>query len=352
MIIRKLLVLTLAGLFFCNAAADSVALNPSHPQRHVVVEGDTLWDISAQFLRDPWLWPEVWYANPQITNPHLIYPGDMISLVYVNGKPQLILQRAGTSSIPSDIPVVKLSPSLRSEKLDRAIPTIPRDAIQQFLTRPLVVEKNELPLLPYIVESADEHLITGAGDRVYVRAIEDDGTKNFNIFRSGSAYRDPDSGEILGYEALYVGDGTVQQYGDPATLLLTRTTREASIGDRVRPVSNQDTFLHFLPHPPQEPVEGRIISVVDGVSQIGTYQVVVINRGDREGIDVGQVLAIYQAGRVIRDQVKKSLNAKIKLPDELAGLLMVFRTFDKVSYALVMEATRPLHILDMVRNPT
>ncbi|MEE8428141.1 MAG: LysM peptidoglycan-binding domain-containing protein [Gammaproteobacteria bacterium] len=352
MTIRKLIVLILAALFICDAAAEPVALNPNHPQRHVVTEGDTLWDISARFLRDPWLWPEVWHANPQISNPHLIYPGDTISLVYVDGKPQLRLDRGGISSVPTDLPVMKLSPVARAEKLDRAVPTIPRDAVQQFLTVPLVVSENELARLPYIVASAGEHLVTGAGDRVYVRSITEQEGKKFNVFRSGDAFRDPDSREVLGYEAIYIGDATVQRYGDPATLLLTRTTREAAIGDRLRPVEIEENPLNFLPHAPNQPVEGRIISVVDGVTQIGNYQIVVLNRGTREGMEVGHVLTVYQTGRTILDQVKKGARTKVKLPDEMAGLLMVFRTFDKVSYALVMEAARPIHVLDSVRNPT
>ncbi len=352
MTIRKLIVLILAALVICDAAAEPVALNPNHPQRHVVTEGDTLWDISARFLRDPWLWPEVWHANPQISNPHLIYPGDTISLIYVDGKPQLRLNRGGISSAHTDLPVVKLSPGIRAEKLDRTVPTIPRDAVQQFLTVPLVVGKKELARLPYIVASAGEHLVTGAGDRIYVRSITEQEAKKFNVFRPGGAFRDPDSREILGYEAVYVGDATVQSYGDPATLLLTRTTMEAGIGDRLKPVEIRDNPLNFFPHAPEQPVEGRIISVVGGVSQIGSYQVVVLNRGTREGMEIGHVLTIYQTGRTIVDQVKKKINAKVKLPDEEAGLLMVFRTFDKVSYALVMEAARPIHVLDLVRNPT
>jgi len=351
MTIRKLLALIFMALLAWNALAEPVALNPDHPKQYTVVKGDTLWDISARFLRDPWLWPEVWTANPQITNPHLIYPGDVVSLVYVDGKLQLQLARGGISAASSNIPLVKLSPHARPEKLDQAIPTIPMDAIQQFLNVPLVVDKDLLPTLPYIVASADEHLVTGAGDRVYVRSIEDQKTSNFNVFRAGEALIDPITSELLGYEALYIGDATVQRYGDPATLLLTKTTREAAIGDRLKPVELSESRLHFVPHAPTQAVDGRIISVVDGVSQIGSYQIVVLNRGTREGTEVGHVLSIYQTGQTIKDPVNKTFRGTVKLPDEEAGLLMVFRTFDKVSYALVMEATKAIHILDSVRNP-
>jgi len=332
--------------FLATAAyADQVALKEGHPDRYVVVKGDTLWDISETFLDSPWLWPEIWYVNPQIDNPHLIYPGDVINLVYVDGKPQLRVQRGkGT---------FKLSPKARAERLDTAIPTIPIDAIQQFLTQPLVADQSTMEDAAYVVSSADEHLIVGAGDRVYVRGLKDDEGDRFHIFRPGDAYLDPASGEVLGYEALYLGDATAQKFGDPATLKLTRTTREINIGDRVMPMTQEDVYAYFTPHSPDEEIEGTIISVVDGVSQIGQYQIVVLNRGTREGVDVGTVFEIYQTGELIVDQIKNKTerNANIKLPDEKAGILMVFRTFDKVSFGLIMKATSALHVGDTVRTP-
>ncbi|HFD81454.1 MAG TPA: LysM peptidoglycan-binding domain-containing protein [Gammaproteobacteria bacterium] len=342
MSIFRSLALALA-LLATAAYADQVVLKDGHPDRYVVVKGDTLWDISERFLDSPWLWPEIWYVNPQIENPHLIYPGDVITLVYVDGKPQLRLQRGkGT---------YKLSPRVRAERIDKAIPTIPIDAIQQFLTQPLVAEKDELENAAYVVSSADEHLITGAGDRIYVRRLDDSQGDRFHIFRPGDPYIDPVSGEILGYEAQYLGDGTAQKFGDPSTLKLTRTTREINIGDRVKPMSQEDVYPYFTPHSPEKKIDGTIISVVDGVSQIGQYQIVVINRGTREGVDVGTVFEIYQAGEVIADQVSDERNAAVKLPDEKAGLLMVFRTFDKVSFGIIMKATSALHVGDIVRNP-
>jgi hypothetical protein len=324
--------------------ADQVVLKDGHPDRYVVVKGDTLWDISERFLESPWLWPEIWYVNPQIDNPHLIYPGDVITLVYVDGKPQLRVQRGkGT---------FKLSPRARSERLDKAIPTIPIDAIQQFLTQPLVAEKDQLENAPYVVSSADEHLIVGAGDRVYVRGIEADQGARYQVYRPGDAYIDPDSGEVLGYEALYLGDGNAEKFGDPSTLRLVRSNREINIGDRVMPMSQEDVYAYFTPHPPTSDVVGRIISVVDGVTQIGQYQVVVINKGNREGIDVGTVFEIQRAGELIVDQVSTDRKDKqVQLPDEKSGLLMVFRTFDKVSFALILKATSALHVGDRVRSP-
>jgi len=320
--------------------ADQVALRQGHPDRYVVVKGDTLWDISARFLDKPWLWPEIWYVNPQIENPHLIYPGDVISLVYVDGKPQLRLERGKRT--------VRLSPRVRAEALDQAIPTIPLDAIRQFLSQPLVVGKDELKKAAYVVSSAGEHLIAGAGDRVYVRGLDTQGYSRFNAFRPGDTYVDPDSGEVLGYEAIFLGEGTLERDGDPATLDLKRTTRELVVGDRVLPAGQDEVTPHFQPHAPSPELEGTIISVLDGVTQIGQYQIVVINRGSREGVDAGTVLAVHQAGETIKDVVA---GGKVTLPDERAGLLMVFRPFEKVSYALVMKATAPLHVGDRVRHP-
>jgi hypothetical protein len=329
-------------LMVTSAFADQVALKDGHPDHYVVKKGDTLWDISSMFLNSPWLWPEIWYANPQVSNPHLIYPGDDLTLVYVDGKPQLRMQRGQRT--------VKLSPHARAESLDTAIPTIPLDAIDQFLSQPLVVGKDELSKAAYVVSSAGEHLVTGAGDRVYLRGISDESAVGQNLFRPGDTYVDPDSGEILGYEAIYLGEGKVSRSGDPATLQLTRTTREINIGDRALPATQESIQPYFAPHPASADMDGTIISVLDGVSQIGQYQVVVINRGTREGVDVGTVMSIEQSGALIRDQVVRSKEL-VKLPDEKAGLLMVFRTFEKVSYALVLKATQALHVGDKVRNP-
>ena len=342
MSILKSLALALA-LVTTAVFADQVELKDGHPDRHVVVKGDTLWDISGMFLDSPWLWPEIWYVNPQIENPHLIYPGDIINLVYVDGKPQLRIQRGkGT---------FKLSPKARVERLDTAIPTIPIDSIQQFLTQPLVVDEDTMESAAYVVSSAGEHLIVGAGDRVYVRGISADQGSRYNVFRPGDAYIDPDTGEVLGFEAAYLGDGRSERFGDPSTLKLDRTTREINIGDRVMPMNQEDVHAYFSPHASKDNVEGTIIAVVDGVTQIGQYQVVVINRGKRENVDVGTVFAVEQSGSTIPDQVSEDVRDVVRLPDERAGLLMVFRTFDKVSFGLIMKATSSLHVGDHLTTP-
>jgi len=339
--IKKLFAMVFALLLAGQLLAADIVLNPEHPDRYVVVRGDTLWDISAMFLRDPWLWPEVWHVNPQIENPHLIYPGDILTLVYVNGKPQLHLSRGD----------LKLSPRIRSESLDNAIPTIPLDAIRQFLTRSIVVDENELHSAPYVVQSADEHVISGAGDRVYVRGIKGRDNALFDIFEPGDAYIDPDTGEVLGYAALFIGSGPVQQFGDPATILLTETTQEVRAGYRLRPADNRDPVLHFQPHPTPPDTEGHIISVIGGVTQIGQFNVVAIDLGTREGMETGHVMRIFQQGETIRDRFSDNRRERVKLPDEDAGVVMIFRTFEKVSFGLIMEATRAIHINDYVRTP-
>jgi hypothetical protein len=323
--------------------ADPVALNPQHPERYVVVRGDTLWDISSRFLRDPWLWPEVWHVNPQIANPHLIYPGDTIRLVYIDGQPRLVLER-GTQ-------LVQLTPQIRVEGLDGAVPTIPIEVIRPYLTRNRVVGENELARAPYVVESVDERLITAAGDRVYVRGIDNSDHLRYGVFREGTTYRSPRTGEVLGLEAVYAGDGTLQRFGDPATLMLIATAREVLVGDRLLPLAERPVEPHFYPRPPGAEVEGSIISVFDGVSQIGQHHVVVLDLGERDGMEPGHVLAVYRAGKVVRDRVSTDRQATVRLPDERAGVLMVFRTFERVSYGLIMSATNAINVFDAVRNP-
>jgi len=323
-------------------AAPSPRLNPRHPDRYVVVKGDTLWDISAMFLKDPWYWPEIWYVNPQIANPHLIYPGDMISLVYVDGQPRLILERGGAA---------RLSPRVREAPLTDAILAIPYDKIKGFLSKPAVLDKDTAENAPYILTDRFGHLAHGAGTEVYARG-EDFGAKSvYSIMRIGDELRDPDTGKVLGYEGIYVGDGTVVREGDPATLLLNASKQEALNGDKLLP-SEHSFPLYFTPHSPSEDVEGTIISVFDGVSIIGAYQIVTLNRGTDHGLEPGHVLAVHQAGRIEKDRYAgRWFPEKVQLPEENAGLLMVFRTFDEISYGLIVRATSDIHVLDTVRNP-
>ena len=342
MMFRKYLFVLLITLFSANILADVVKLKADHPDRYVVVKGDTLWDISARFLQNPWKWPEIWNVNTQIKNPHLIYPGDVIALTWKNGVPSLEIQRGRQT--------VKLSPSARESRIESAIPTIPVDAIRQFMNSNRIVGKDEIDNAAYILSFSSEHLIGGEGIEVFVRnRNKDDKTSRYEVLRSNKPFVDPDSGEVIGYEALYLGDSEMQVEGDPARFMLTQTRREVLKGDRMLPVKDEAIHHYYTPRSPEKDISGRIISVVDGVNQIGSFQVVALNKGETDGLNAGNVLAIYQTGEIVRDTI--SGEEAVQLPNERAGLLMVFRTYERVSYALVMEAIKPIHVLDTVVNP-
>ncbi len=342
---------TVAGVTLAaQEAAAGPALNPSHPQEYVVKRGDTLWGISAMFLRDPWYWPEIWSANPQVANPHLIYPGDVLKLVYVDGRPQLQLARGGAAATGGG--TEKLSPHIREQGLEAAIPTIPLEVIGAFLNRGAVLQKDEIKDSPYVVAIRDAHLAGAAGNEFYVRGDIGPVDQGYSVVHLGDKLVDPDDGDVVGYEGIYVGEGTIRRSGDPATLFMSDSAREAREGDRL---IRQDVAFpaQFTPRSPAKPVEGSIIHVVDGVSQIGQYQVIVINRGARDGLEAGHVLRVWQRGEKVADHAKPGrVSQKVVLPEEPAGLSMVFRTYERVSFALVVRATSEIHVQDVVRNPT
>lgn len=340
--IRRIVLSLFLVLLSLPLIANDVELNPDHPQRYVVKKGDTLWDISGMFLKFPWHWPDIWYVNPQIENPHLIYPGDELSLVWRDGRPMLELNRGQRT--------VKLGPQIRETMIDKPIPTIPLSAIGPFLTKPKVVGAEVMDNAPYVVASADERLISSSGDYVYARGVREEDADNYSVFRGGKVYTDPDTNEILGYEAIYTGDGSVVSHGDPAKLDLTYTNREVQIGDRLLEVEEDDYDLNFIPRSPGQEMNGRIISVFDGVSQVGQYQIVVLNLGDRNGLETGHVLSVFQAGETVPDQVTADRKDVVTLPDEHAGEAMVFKIYEKVSYAIVMKATKAIHLYDKVKS--
>jgi hypothetical protein len=337
-----------AGALGIGQPEASPVLNPRHPETYVVQPGDTLWDIASTFLRDPWYWPEIWQINPDVENPHLIFPGDVLSLAYLDdGRPVVSVTERGP--VAGSGLVERLSPRVRAEPLEDAIQTIPYETLRAFLSRPAILEESELDTLPYIV-AHPEGLLGSAGHDVYVRGTDAGEGAVFNFVHPGDALVDPDDGTIIGYQGLYVGQGRVRRTGDPSTVFLTETSREALIGDYLVTEDNVPPTT-FLPRAPVEAVDGRIISVLDGVSLIGQYQVIVLNRGARHGLQPGHVLSVYRTGATISDPVRGRSGEKVKLPDEPAGTTMVFRTFDRISYALVMEATNDIHVLDSVRNP-
>ena len=323
---RKLLyALAATTLLITSWAHAAPELRSDHPERYTVVKGDTLWDISARFLNNPWYWPEIWHVNPQVANPHLIYPGDELALVYIDGKPRIT--KVATSN------VVKLSPQVRSEPIDTPIPAIPLDAIGSFLTDTRIVNPEELNGAPYVLEGEDGRIIMGAGDRVYARG--DKPADKVGVFRRSKEFHDPETGEFLGLEAKSIGSGEViAENGDVLTVDLGTTNQEVRIGDRLLTNVNRPIATSFVPSSPDQKVEGQMIAVEGGVTQIGQFDVVAINRGTREGLEPGNVMAVLQSGNLVRDPVT---GETIELPSERAGLLMVFQAYEKMSYGLGME---------------
>jgi LysM repeat protein len=335
-----------------TAAPGGVALNPNAPDSYVVKRGDTLWGIAKVFLRDPWFWPEIWQVNPQVQNPHLIYPGDTLRLVYVQGRPTIVLQRGDAA---------RVLPRIRSEPLEAAVTTIPYATVAAFMSKPSVLAREQIKLAPYVLATRDMHVAMADGDTLYARGFSgpvEVGT-HYNVVRVGDALRDPDDGNrIVGYDGIFTGAGHITRAGDPATLIMTESARETVAGDKLF-AGGVDVPLDFIPSPPKVKTDGRIIAVSNGVTIIGQYEVVVINRGAADGIAPGNVLAVLQEGGVIRDTANKGfLNgmtrltaAKVQLPDERTGTFMVFKTFEHLSYGLIMEATDVIRVADKVVNP-
>jgi hypothetical protein len=336
-----------------SAPADEGIIKPGAPKSYVVKPGDTLWGIASIFLRDPWLWPEVWYVNPQVANPHLIYPGDTMALAYgANGRPQIRLERGSGA---------RLDPRLRTNAIDGAIPTIPYAAIAAFLSRPSILTQDEVKHAPYVLAFRDQHEIAGSGNEVYISNLGGPAHERYSVIHVGDPLRDPDDGAVLGYQGVYTGTALVSKPGEVAKAVLVDTARETLRGDKVMPVDS-NVALNFMPSSPRNNIRGRIIAVVDGTTLIGQYQIVAINRGTRDGIANGTVLAIDQAGDSVRDlysegtsgmtgDIRTSFAKRVKLPDERVGTLLVFKTFDRVAYALIVGASNTISVQDVVHNP-
>lgn len=339
------------GLFWLTtASAEPVTLRSDSPEEYVVKRGDTLWDIAGHFLQQPARWIEIWDLNPQIDNPHLIYPGDIIQLSWVEGQPRLTVRRGGGyNRTPGPGGTVKLSPEIRAEPLPPAIPIIPVDAIKQFLGYPQVIERGELNQVPYVADFVGEHLIGGSRDQIYVHSITDSQTTTYKVVRPGKVFRDGKTREILGYEAVYIGDATLLKPGTMAKMELVRTNQEVMLRDRLLPTGETQSLRQIYPKAPKQTINGKIISVADGVSQIGQYQVVVLDRGANDGLERGDILQIARGGQKIRDPMQR--NAFLTRPLESAGNLLVFQVYSRVSFALVMSATDALHVGDNFRNP-
>ena len=327
--------------------ATAVELKQGHPQVYSVKEGDTLWGISSKFLDDPWYWPELWQVNPQIQNPHLIYPGDRIKLVYIDGKPALTLERGPMVFKKGD--TVKLSPQIRSEPLSSVIPAIPLEHIQSFLVNNRVLTEEEIEASPYILAGDEQHIVMGLDDYMYARGDWTETHPAYGVYRKGTAYIDPETKEVLGIAALDLGMARFERVDeDIARFKITSSKEDIRPGDRLIPTEERKVDSVFHPKSPDMEVKGEILHVFSGVRNVSQYDVVVINRGDREGIKIGDVLAVMGKGEIVRDKITKEM---VKLPDERRGIMMIFRTFEKVSYGLVLRAEAPLKVGDAVKNP-
>jgi LysM repeat protein len=372
-------------------------LKSDAPQTYTVQPGDTLWSIAGRFLEDPWNWREVWKANSDLRNPDRIYPGDVLRLSTAGGKPSIGVDRGDGSVGSGGMRVVKLTPRVRTSSLKEAIPTIPISSIAPFLTQPYVADSDAIRRANYVVGFPDEHNMAGVGDRVYVRRIDSPTVTSFQILRPSKPLQDPRTNETLGFEALFVANVELERTGDPATLKVVRSEREIAIGDRVIPAAAEEPLANFYPHPGPAGTRGQILSVLDGVTQVGQFDVVVVNLGTKNRVEPGQVFEIFQGGEKERDLVRQGLfdhdwrdetplstgfwygsDQEIRrwranepdpntpfpptvdvrpmrgtyiAPFERSGVLMIFRSFERVSFGLVLEATRPMHIEDRLQPP-
>ena len=382
---KRIITLLVLSCLSLNINADEITLQKNHPDRYTVVKGDTLWGISGKFLKDPWQWPKVWKMNrAEIKNPHRIYPGDVVVLDNSSGSPQLSLLHE----------TVTLQPGAVEEPLEKeAIQTIAPNVIGPFLSQPLLIENGQLDTAPRIIAGPDNRVILSAGTRVYVNSIKEGDGLHWNVYRPGEQLTDPDTKEVLGTEAIYLGDVNIARFGAPATGDIVRAKEEIFTKDRLV-VSQEEFKSSFVPHAPETQINGRIMRIYGGVAEGGPNTVVSINRGKKDGLEEGHVLAINRYGRVIKDPEYKDQNTnkvvpeekklkelnfdvktgadgkkivnfekeakqsqtvlqpgEVKLPDERVGLLMIFRTFDRISYGLIMSTSDAIYTLDSVQTP-
>ncbi|HWR77317.1 MAG TPA: LysM peptidoglycan-binding domain-containing protein [Thiobacillus sp.] len=394
------LVLSLALLLATPALADTLKLQDNAPDTYVVVKGDTLWDISGRFLKDPWRWPQIWNMNrEEIKNPHWIYPGDLVVLDRSGKEPRLSLVKGGNNGMQT----VKLSPGVRATDIGGdAITAIPIRVIHPFLSQPRVVPKGAFDDAPFILGSNAERVVLGAGDDAFATGGKA-GVTHWNVLRPGKVLKDPETGEVLGYEVEYLGDARTLVEGAPQKIRITQSAQEILPKDKLVEASDSTTF-EYIPRAPEGQVSGRIISAYGGLSDSGRYQTVVINRGSRDGLEPGHVLAVFREGQAVtltRDEKDRmtwvnektagvpnggawlyndvrclkenskvtydqaadvrntfrntclgnSSDRAVKLPDARSGLLMVYRVYDRVAYALIMQSNGPVYLLDTVKNP-
>jgi hypothetical protein len=339
--------------------AEEIQLQENRPERYTVQKGDTLWGIAGKFLKQPWRWPDIWRMNrDQIKNPHWIYPGDVIALDKVDGEWRLSVNRRD----------VRVSPTVRIDSLQaQAIPSIPPGDLTPYLTQPLITGPDGLPGAAKIIAARDNRVVRGEGDSVYAISIDEKLGTEWVIYRPGKVLRSFDSNETLGYEMRYLGTARVERFGEVSRMLITTAREEILLNDLLVPAP-RETLVNYVPHAPDATVDGRIIELYNAGTEAGRGFIVVLDRGAKDGLDVGSVLAIYHPAPVIPDprpyegpDVFSKLSEATKViipptkflnvPPERSGLLFVFRVFDRVAYAILLNTAEPVVVGDMVRKP-
>jgi hypothetical protein len=359
--IAKILLATAAAILLFGAGparAADVEVKSGVPDRYTVQKGDTLWGIAGKFLKDPWRWPDIWRLNrEQIKNPHLIYPGDVIVLDRVDGQWRLSLER----------PATRLSPTVRVTPLDaEAIPSIPAGDLEPFLSRPIITGPAGLDTQAQIIAGRDSRVVRGEGDIVYVLGLDPKAGDLWNIYRRGREFTPLNSNELLGVEQRYLGSAKVERFAEVSTMRITAANEEILVGDQLIPAP-RGQLMSYAPHAPARPIDGQIIALNRGATEAGRGWIVTLDKGARDGLDVGAVLAIYRVVAPIEDPRPPTLPDQIapvtdvtrffqperwvRVPDERSGLLFVFRVFDRVSYAILLNTTEPIAVGDYVRNP-
>lgn len=321
-------------------AASNLSLRHNVPLRYVVKKGDTLWDIAGYYLRDPWEWPQLWYENSQIRNPHLIYPGEVLMMVWVNGRPR-VTQAMATK---------RLEPQIRRLPLSSATPSIPYAAVRNFIQGPRVVDAAQIDHAPYVVAIGNDQLAGSAGAAIFVKGLPLRAASVWDLVHIGKTYRDPETGAILGYEAIPTGRCKLEKQGPVARLRIIKNDRETLVGDRLLPLGKPHFRSRFFPHSPKRFVNGAIISVFGELNEAGQLDIVTLDRGSANGLDPGAVLQIMSPARDVPDPYG-SAESVVRVPPQRAGLLMVFKTAPHISYALVVRTTRPVRVLDRVVSP-
>lgn len=330
----------LIALCLCQGAF-ALKMRPNYPHRYTVQKGDTMWSIADKFLLEPWEWEQLVEANPDLKGSTKLYPGMVLTIKRMDDKPVLALARGAT---------VKLSPEVHSLAIPNPIPPVPLDVIRPFLLPSLVVGKHAIKHIPYIIDFIDERLVGGERYKFYTSTYKEGKTGDkFNLYRPSDTYEDPETHEVLGYAAEYLGDATLLHPGAPASFYLDHSIREIKIGDKVIKSDPNDFPLNFYPSKPKQPIEGRIVSLHGEFLHIGRQQIAVINKGKRDNIKLGNVFAIYEPNRKKEDPIDP--RTVYKIPKERIGELMVFRIFEKVSFGLVMRSTESIEKYDYVVNP-